>query len=65
MKYKYQGQNKIRKAVNDIVETALIAYVIAGSFYNLPMTGHLSSDIATGLTQPTALEQVLIDSVQE
>ena len=61
----YKGQNKIRKAINDIAVTALVIYAIGGSYLNLATkTGHPSADIATGRSQPTAIEQILIDSVK-
>ena len=65
MEYKYKGQNKIRKKINRLAEGALILYAVLGSAYNLPMTGHPSTDIVLGLKQPTALEKILINSVRK
>ena len=48
------GEFEINKGIGEI---AIGLYIVIGSLSNYTMTGHLSSDIATGLKQPTALEK--------
>lgn len=61
----YNGPNKTRKTFNEIAAGILSLYVLLGNGYNLLFkTGHPSADIATGRSTPTALEQMIMDSVK-
>lgn len=71
MEYIYKGPNKTREAVNIIGGAVLAFYAslgihpIFGDIYKVATkTGHPSADIATGRSQPTQLEQILINSVK-
>lgn len=62
----YNGPNKLRKTFNKIATGVIGLYVLIGNGYNITSkTGHPSVDIATGRSTPTALEQMLMDSVKE
>ena len=66
MKMLYEGTNKLRENINNLAYALFLAYAIGGCAYNLATkTGHPSADIVTGITKPTALEQVLIDAVNK
>ena len=61
----YKGPNKARKAFNETAAGILTAYVLIMNGYNLMFkTGHPSADLATGRSQPTALEQMIMDIVK-
>jgi hypothetical protein len=61
MKLMYTGPNKLREAFNRIAATVLTLYAVGGSsVYVSTKTGHPSADIATGRSQPTALEQIIM-----
>lgn len=65
MKFEYTGNNKIRKTFNEYAKAALVLYATLGSAYNLAFkTGHQSVDLATGRSQPTAIEQMILDKFE-
>lgn len=71
MKLIYDGPNKLRRAINNIAGTILVATTILGADialthystlshkYCLTKTGHPSADIKTGRSQPTILEKAI------
>lgn len=59
----YKGKNNIRKTIDAGGKLFLAAYVLLGSMYNAPMTGHSSADVYLGLSKPTALEQIIVDKL--
>lgn len=61
----YKGTNKLRRNLNRIAAAGLILYAGGGSSNNSIKTGHPSADIATGRSQPTELEKMLIKSLTE
>ncbi len=61
MELTYKGPNKLRRELNEIAAGLFILYAVAGSSYNSVNTGHLSADIATGISHPTVLEQIIMD----
>ena len=62
MKFMYEGPNRLREGINGWAACALILYVLSGNFYNLVnKTGHPSADIATGRSQPTPIERVIME----
>jgi hypothetical protein len=48
-----------------IAKELTIAYVIVGSLYNAPMTGHRSSDLAMGYAPMTSLEQSFVKTISK
>jgi len=61
MESKYNIAKRAYEITKGVAGAALVVYVIGGSAVNATKTGHPSADIATGISQPTALERMLMD----
>lgn len=63
MKNTHNLYERTKQSVKDLAVTGLIIYALVGNSYNLiNKTGHQSADLATGRSNPTALECFVIES---
>lgn len=60
MKTKYDG---LKQGMRKWAKVALAVYAISGSAANSINTGHPSADNYMGITQPSQLEKVLLNSL--
>lgn len=59
------NKKTLYEKVKNGLKTTLITYCVLGSTYGLGVqtTGHVSSDIYTGIAKPTKLERIIVENL--